>query len=151
MTLYEAIFVRKSIRSYDAEPIDQQVIDELVDFLSDLNAPFPDIDWDFDTLSYDEITQIMDGPPSCWPPIGWCCALKKTRVVLQNCGYLGQMAVLWLTARGYGTCWQEGWKLATTLRAFCLILSPSVLAKAANPSAAAQRLSAQNAQRHRQW
>ena len=108
MTLYEAIFVRKSIRSYDAEPVDQQVIDELVDFLSDLNAPFPDIDWDFDTLSYDEITQIMDGPPKLLAPNWLVLRSKKDKGCLQNCGYLGQMAVLWLTARGYGTCWQGG-------------------------------------------
>jgi len=108
MTLYEAITVRKSIRAYDAEPIDQSVIDELIDFLSELEAPFPDIDWDFDTLTYDEITQIMDGPPKLLAPHWLVLRSEKTKGCLQNCGYLGEMAVLWLTARGYGTCWQGG-------------------------------------------
>ena len=31
---------------------------------------------------------------------------ERKRFSLQNCGYLGEMAVLWLTERNIATCWQ---------------------------------------------
>ncbi len=108
MTLYEAISVRKSIRSYNADPLDQHILDGLVDFLSELEAPHPNIDWDFDTLNYNEITEIMDGPPKLLAPHWLVLRSEKDKGCLQNCGYLGEMAVLWLTAQGCGTCWQGG-------------------------------------------
>ena len=37
MTLDEAIVARRSIRSYDMEELEPELIDSLVDFLSDLN------------------------------------------------------------------------------------------------------------------
>lgn len=108
MTLYDAIFARKSVRSFKDEPVDAAVIDELVDFLSEQDAPIGGIDWDFDTLTYNEISGIMDGPPRLLAPHFLVLRSEKTKGCLQNCGYLGQLAVLWLTAHGYGTCWQGG-------------------------------------------
>lgn len=108
MTLYEAIFKRKSIRSFSDQPVEQSVIDELVDFLSEQEAPLPGIDWDFDTLTYNEISTILDGPPKLLAPHFLVLRAEKVKGCLQNCGYLGELAVLWLTARGYGTCWQGG-------------------------------------------
>lgn len=112
MTLYEAIFVRKSVRSFDSEPVDSNVIDGLVDFLSELDAPHSDIDWDFDTLNYNEITEILDGPPKLLAPNWLVLRSEKNKGCLQNCGFLGEMAVLWLTAQGYGSCWQGGLEVA---------------------------------------
>ena len=112
MTLYESIFIRKSVRSFETEPVDQSVMDGLVDFLSDLEAPQDGIDWDFDTLTYREITEILDGPPKLLAPHFLVLRSEKNKGCLQNCGYLGEMAVLWLTAQGYGTCWQGGLEIA---------------------------------------
>lgn len=47
MTLDEAIIARRSIRSYQMEELEPELIDELVDFLSDLNVPDDTIDWNF--------------------------------------------------------------------------------------------------------
>lgn len=108
MTLYDAIFTRKSIRSFNTDPVEQSLIDELVDFLSDLEAPLPNIDWDFDTLTYSEISDILEGPPKLLAPHFLVLRSEKNKGCLQNCGYIGEMAVLWLTAHGIATCWQGG-------------------------------------------
>lgn len=108
MTLYDAITIRKTIRSFESAPLEQQVIDGLVDFLSELEAPQESIDWDFDILSYDQISVILEGPPKLLAPHFLLLRSQKTKGCLQNCGYLGEMAVLWLTAQGIGTCWQGG-------------------------------------------
>lgn len=112
MTLYEAITARKSIRVFDAEPLPQELIDGLVDFLSEQEAPQDGIDWDFDTLSYSEITEILDGPPKLLAPHFLVLRSEKNKGCLQNCGYLGELAVLWLTAQGIATCWQGGLEVA---------------------------------------
>ena len=108
MQLYDAIFIRKSVRSFESAPLDQSVLDGLVDFLSELEAPQGEIDWDFDILSYDDITPILAGPPKLLAPHYLVLRSQKVKGCLQNCGWLGEMAVLWLTAQGVGTCWQGG-------------------------------------------
>ena len=45
MTLDEAILKRRSIRSYDMEELEPEIIDGLVDFLSELKVPDDTIDW----------------------------------------------------------------------------------------------------------
>ncbi len=108
MTLYDAIPIRKSIRSYESARLEQTYLDELAAFLSEQEPPLAGIDWDFDILSYDEITQIIAGPPKLLAPHFLVLRSEKKQGCLQNCGYLGELAVLWLTARGFGTCWQGG-------------------------------------------
>ena len=56
--LASQILRRKSFRSFRDDPPDPQLMEELVDFLSDLTPPEPDIDWNFDTLPYLEMVRI---------------------------------------------------------------------------------------------
>ena len=43
MNLYEAIYSRRSVRSYRMEPIEQQTLDGIPEFLKELEPLFPDI------------------------------------------------------------------------------------------------------------
>lgn len=108
MTMMEAITARKSIRSYEMEPVDQGILDDLVDFLSDLEVPEPGIDWNFDLLPLADMCKIVDGVPRLQAPHYLVLRSVKTKGCLQNAGYLGEMAVLYLTTRGVATCWQGG-------------------------------------------
>ena len=58
MTLDEAILKRRSIRSYDIEELEPEIIDGLVDFLSELKVPDDTIDWNFDILPLDDMRNI---------------------------------------------------------------------------------------------
>ena len=107
MTLDEAIVKRKSIRSFSREELAPETIDELVDFLSDLTVPDDSIDWNFDILPLDDMCRLVDGVPRLQAPHYLVIRSEKQKNCLQNAGYLGEMAVLWLTARGIGSCWQS--------------------------------------------
>ena len=106
MTLDEAIIARKSIRSYDMEELEPEVIDELVDFLSDLRVPDESIDWNFDILPLSDMCHLVNGVPRLQAPHYLVIRSEKIKNCLQNAGYIGEMAVLWLTVNGIGTCWQ---------------------------------------------
>ncbi len=100
------ILRRKSFRSFRQDPLDEALMEELVDYLSDLTPPEPDIDWNFDTLPYLDMVKICATEPGIKAPCYLLLRAERKRFSLQNCGYLGEMAVLWLTARNVATCWQ---------------------------------------------
>lgn len=106
MTLDEAIIARKSIRSYDMEELEPELIDGLVDFLSDLTVPDDSIDWNFDILPLDDMCKVVNGVPRLQAPHYLVIRSEKIKNCLQNAGYIGEMAVLWLTAHDIATCWQ---------------------------------------------
>ena len=107
MTLDEAILKRRSIRSYDMEELEPEIIDGLVDFLSELKVPDDTIDWNFDILPLDDMRNILNGIPRLQAPHYLVIRSEKIKNCLQNAGYIGEMAVLWLTAHGIATCWQS--------------------------------------------
>jgi nitroreductase len=107
MTLDEAIIARKSIRSYDMEELEPELIDGLVDFLSDLTVPDNTIDWNFDILPIDDMRKLLNGIPRLQAPHYLIIRSEKQKNCLQNAGYIGEMAVLWLTAHGIASCWQS--------------------------------------------
>ena len=107
MTLSEAIIARRSIRSFTMEELAPEVIDELVDFLSELSVPDDSIDWNFDILPLDDMRTLVNGIPRLQAPHYLIIRSEKIKNCLQNAGYIGEMAVLWLTARGIGSCWQS--------------------------------------------
>ena len=97
---------RKSFRSFRQEPLSEELTESLIDFLSDLTPPEPDIDWNFDTLPYLDMVKLCSSEPGVKAPLYLVLRAERKRFSLQNCGYLGEMAVLFLTARGVATCWQ---------------------------------------------
>ena len=107
MTLDEAIIARRSIRSYDMEELEPEIIDGLVDFLSDLTVPDDSIDWNFDILPLDDMCRVVNGIPRLQAPHYLVIRSEKIKNCLQNAGYIGEMAVLWLTAHGIASCWQS--------------------------------------------
>ncbi len=112
MTLMEAIAIRKTIRSYRMDqPVAQDMQDELIDFLSDLDLPDSGIDWNFDILPFDEMCRAVGGTPRMQAPYYLVLRAEKKNGCLQNSGFLGQMAVLWLSAHGVATCWQGALEL----------------------------------------
>ena len=104
--LYAAITRRKSCLKFREEPLSDGDMNGLVDFLSELEAPVPEIDWNFDTLPYLDMVRICSTAPAVRAPVYLVLRAERRNFSLQNCGYLGELAVLWLTARGVATCWQ---------------------------------------------
>ena len=97
---------RKSFRHFRQEPIEEELTESLIDFLSELTPPEPDIDWNFDTLPYLDMVRLCSSEPGVKAPLYLVLRAERKRFSLQDCGYLGEMAVLYLTARSIATCWQ---------------------------------------------
>lgn len=106
MSIFETIQKRRTFQSFRQEPLDQGVMDELIDFLSGLNAPVPEIDWNFDTLPYLDLVKIASSEPGVKAPCYLVLRAERKQFSLQNCGYLGERAVLFLTERGIASSWQ---------------------------------------------
>lgn len=104
--LFAAIARRKSCQRFREEELRAEDLDGLVDFLSGLEAPEAEIDWNFDTLPYLDMVRICSTAPAVRAPVYLVLRAERKNFSLQNCGYLGELAVLWLTARGVATCWQ---------------------------------------------
>ena len=108
MTLLEAISVRRTIRSYRMEePVPTELQDELVDFLSDLEVPNGGIDWNFDLLPFSEMCQVVGGTPTMQSPHYLILRSEKQNGCLQNSGFVGECAAVWLASRGIASCWQS--------------------------------------------
>lgn len=104
--LSEYIPRRKSVRRYNDRPVEAELIEELVDFLSQLEPPQGGIDWNFDTLPYADMVRISAMEPGVKAPCYLVLRAERKSFSLQNSGYIGEMAALWLCSRGLGSCWQ---------------------------------------------
>lgn len=104
--LYSYVDKRKSVRQFIQEPLEQGIIDELIDFLSRQEMPLSEIDWDFDTLPYVDMVRIGATEPGVKAPHYLVLRGERVNGSLQNGGYLGALAALWLCAKGLGSCWQ---------------------------------------------
>ena len=105
MNLYGAIQKRKSIRSYIQEPLSEAEIEGLVDFISAQNPPEEEIDWNFDTLPTLDMVKICAREPWLKAPHYLVLRAERKFFSLQLCGYLGELACLYLTEQGIGSCW----------------------------------------------
>ncbi len=108
MNMYEAIFVRKSTRAFSDERLEERTLAQFRHFLSQLE-PYKNIKTEFKILSCLE----GEGQGKKLRPRGGVKApyylLLSSELkpdYLLNAGFLLQQAVLYLTAREIGTCYQ---------------------------------------------
>jgi nitroreductase len=102
----EQIVSRRSFSTFLNEPLSEEIIERLVDFLSGLTPPVPDIDWNFDTLPYLDLMRISRSEPGVRAPHYLLLRAERKNFSLQNSGYVGEMAALFLTGLGVATRWQ---------------------------------------------
>ncbi|NLO48977.1 MAG: hypothetical protein GX111_11780 [Clostridiales bacterium] len=102
----DEIIKRRSFSSFIDEPLDERLIEDLVDFISGLTPPVQDIDWNFDTLPYLDLIRISRNEPGVKAPHYLVLRAERKNFSLQNSGYIGEMAALYLTRLGIATRWQ---------------------------------------------
>ena len=106
MAIPESIIARKSFHSFTKREPTAELLDELTDYLSELTPPYSELDWNFDTLPHSDLMQIATRSYGIDAPTYLILRSTKKAGCLQNVGYIGEMAVLWLTERGVATIWQ---------------------------------------------
>ena len=101
MTLEEAIYKRKTTRSFDHLPLDDSVLRDIMEFGKTLKPLDESIKTYFDIVPVGEIKCILP-----WKPPHFIAIFSEEKEgFLTNVGFMYEQLVLYLTARGIGTCW----------------------------------------------
>lgn len=105
MNLYEAIFVRKTIRKYKMDKLNQGLLDNVFHFIDSLSSLFPDITVEYKLIEYTELKKYFTGAVTVKAPYYLSIYSKKDDGYQMNAGYLMQQISLYLTAKGIGSCY----------------------------------------------
>ena len=104
MNLYEAIFVRKSVRSYTGEALSPQLLDKVKAHYRELTGLFGGIETEISVLDNRRGQQRMLSLFSVKAPYYLVFYSEKTPRYLMNMGYLMEQMVLYMCSLGIGTC-----------------------------------------------
>lgn len=101
MDFYNAIFTRKSIRSYKNEPLDSSRLQMVQDYMEKITPLYQEIKNEVVILSEDEVRLLL--PIKSPQYIAFYSETKEGW--LQNAGYMLQQLDLFLSMNGIGACW----------------------------------------------
>lgn len=104
MNTFEAIFSRRSIRHFLHEKIEWDVLADILEFADNLPMLMEGIAVEFKLVSNIETKQGFHGPFNVKAPYYLCISSEEKEDYLLNAGYLMQQLNLYITAKGYGTC-----------------------------------------------
>lgn len=104
MNTFEAIFSRRSIRHFKQEKLEWEEIAGLLEYANQLPMLIDGIAVEFKLVSNIEAKQGFYGPFNVKAPYYLCISSEIKEDYLLNAGYLMQQMNLYLTSKGYGTC-----------------------------------------------
>ena len=104
MNLYEAIFVRKSVRSYTGEALSPQLLDKVKAHYRELTGLFGGIETEISVLDNRRGQQRMLSLCSVKAPYYLVFYSEEAPRYLMNMGYLMEQMVLYMCSLGIGTC-----------------------------------------------
>ncbi len=104
MNLYEAIYVRKSVRHYKLEELSPEALEELRAFIDHLEPLFPEIKVKIDILENIKEKEKLKGFLVPNAPYYLAIYSEKKEKHDLNAGYIMQQISLYLTSRGIGSC-----------------------------------------------
>lgn len=100
MDLYSAIFQRKSVRKFDLTPLDDQTLQNLYEYIEQLQPLLPSISY---TIGKPEDHRRNMIPMKAPHYFSFYSEIKDG--YLLNIGYVIEKIILYLTTQGIGTCW----------------------------------------------
>ena len=104
MNLYEAIFVRKSVRSYCFDTLPPQTLDKIWEHYKEMPALFSGIGVDMAILDNRKGQERMLSMFSVKAPYYMAFYSEESERYLMNVGYIMEQMVLYLCSIGLGTC-----------------------------------------------
>lgn len=105
MNLYEAIFIRKSIRNYNMEGLNVQTLDKIRAHYTELTSLFGNIDTDISILDNRKGQQKLLSFLSVKAPYYLAFYSEEAPRSLMNMGYMMEQMVLYMCSIGIGTCY----------------------------------------------
>lgn len=104
MTLYDAIFTRRSVRSYRMEAIDESILNSIPEFMDEIVPLFPQIDTSLKIIDRVTKKEKISGFANVNAPY-YAALYSETKEKAQmNSGYLMEYLSLYLESKGIGTC-----------------------------------------------
>ena len=97
MILYEAIFIRRAVRKYNAAPLDENTLSEIRMYLNELKQ-LDGQNARFEIANADQLKGVAS-------PHAVLAYSEETDAALCNIGYTLQTLDLYLQSKGYGSLW----------------------------------------------
>jgi nitroreductase len=102
--IYPIIFKRKSVRKFEAAPLDEAALQKIRTFLTTLRPLFPEIRTELKFMGADEVKGIF----KVNAPHYLAIYSEEKDGYLANAGFLLQQVDLFLPTLNIGSCWQGG-------------------------------------------
>ncbi len=100
--LYPFIFKRKSVRKYDQKPMDPAFLTKLTAFFQSVHPLYPQIKTEMKIVVPQEVSRLFNAKPG-----QYILFFSDTSPgYLENAGFMLQQVDLFLSANGFGSCWQ---------------------------------------------
>lgn len=99
--LYQTIFKRKSIRKFKNQPLKQDKLIEIKEFLAEISGLHPEIGVESKIVSEEKISSLLP----IKAPHYLVFFSEEKEGYLQNAGYILQHLDLYLSSTGLGSCW----------------------------------------------
>lgn len=112
MNLYEAIFARKSIKKYSMDKLEDTVFTNILSFARSLTSLSEDLRVEYRIIGYDQVKQSVKNFSQIKAPYYLLFYTTKDKDYELNAGFLMEQITLYLTAKGFGSC-------------YCMTLSPN--------------------------
>lgn len=104
MNMYEAIFVRKSVKKFILEEIESSLLKKLTQFAQEVPLIFEHAKVEFSIIKTIGNEKHTSNIFTVNAPYYFMIACDENPDALMNAGYLAEQITLYLIARGFGTC-----------------------------------------------
>lgn len=104
MSLYEAMFTRRSVRQYRMEPVDDMILSGISEFLSGVETLYPDIHTELRIVDCCVEKEKINGICNVRAPYYAVLYTENKEKSEMNAGFLMEQLSLYLESRGLGSC-----------------------------------------------
>lgn len=105
MNLYEAVYARKSVRSFTGEAVSGKVIDSIRKFYQEMEGLFGGIETELVILENRKEKRTFSGFASVNAPYYLALYTGSQEKCMMNAGYILQQLTLYLCSKGLGSCY----------------------------------------------
>ena len=110
MNLYEAIFSRKSVRSYEMEPVKAALLSEIREYYSQIEGLNPGIHTEISIIDNTKGQNKRIHLLGAKAPYYIAFYSEDKDRAMMNAGYIMEQLALFMCAKGLGTCFLSGVK-----------------------------------------
>lgn len=104
MNFYDAIFVRKSVKNYYMEQLDQSMLDHILNFAAHITPIMSNTKFEYKIIDNTKVENHLSGIFSVKAPYYFVISSESKDDDLLNAGYIMEQIALYLTIKGLGSC-----------------------------------------------